>query len=136
MLILAAVLAVVVGFVWATVRLVGYLFRVVIQNQEQRPHLVRAAPWGAASVFGFTGACLVYLYAYLVYSPGLYPDKTCMSHAGSRISPEHHDPLPLSTICGGVEIVPGWVNPTLVVLANVVGGLGVIKLATLWPPRR
>ncbi|MFF2807058.1 hypothetical protein ACFVT2_07690 [Streptomyces sp. NPDC058000] len=58
-------------------------------------------------------------YADGAYSPGLFPDKTCLARMGSRTFPESSSHFPFSTICDGVEIVPAWINPTLIVLSTV-----------------
>ncbi|WP_017570315.1 hypothetical protein [Nocardiopsis halotolerans] len=71
-----------------------------------------------------TSAFALYCYAWLKYSPGLFPDDTCMSNAGSKEYPVFHSGLPLSTVCpsaygGAVDIVPVWVNPVTTALAVV-----------------
>ncbi|WP_432043814.1 hypothetical protein [Streptomyces cadmiisoli] len=63
-----------------------------------------------------TSALLIFSYADLLYSPGFYGDKTCMVRMGVRTYPDSHSYFPLSTVCSGVEIVPPWVNPAIVVL--------------------
>ena len=74
-----------------------------------------------------TTAFLVFSHADLMYSPGMYGDKTCFARMGVSAHPESHSYFPLSTVCSGVEIVPTWVNPTLVALLT----LAAVTLAAL-----
>ena len=63
------------------------------------------------------GTVEAYAYGVLLYTPGLFPDKTCYFRMGSRTFPESSDLVPLSTLCGGQEIVPVWFNPLMAGLA-------------------
>ncbi|MCB5907875.1 hypothetical protein [Streptomyces pinistramenti] len=84
--------------------------------------LASPKPWALVCGLAVAGAFLVFAYAEGAYSPGFYGDKTCMWRMGVRAHPSSYSYFPLSTVCsGGVEIVPGWVNPVL-------AGLGVLAV--------
>ncbi|MFE5867311.1 hypothetical protein ACFQ6V_01525 [Streptomyces roseifaciens] len=89
-----------------------------------RPRLASPKPLALVSLAALSSAFLVFSYAEGTYSPGLWGDKTCMFTMGVRAHPESSSRFPLSTVCSGMEIVPAWVNPTLV-------GLTALAAATL-----
>ncbi|WP_190024573.1 hypothetical protein [Streptomyces hiroshimensis] len=81
-----------------------------------RPRLASPKPLALVSLAALSSAFLIFSYAEGTYSPGLWGDKTCMFTMGDRDHPDSSSLFPLSTVCNGVEIVPAWVNPTLVAL--------------------
>ncbi|MFB7457342.1 hypothetical protein [Streptomyces sp. NPDC056188] len=92
-----------------------------------RPRLASPRPLALGTGFAATSAFLIFSHADLLYSPGMYGDKTCMARMGVRDYPDSHSYFPLSTVCGGVEIVPVWINPAVVALL----ALAAVTLAAL-----
>ncbi|MFF4601974.1 hypothetical protein ACFY12_04335 [Streptomyces sp. NPDC001339] len=88
-------------------------------REGNRPRLASPKPLMLVFAVSLSAVFLVYSYATGVYSPGLFPDKTCYFRMGARTFPESFSEFPISTICSGVEIVPSWVNPTLFALIAV-----------------
>ncbi|MDH6128639.1 hypothetical protein [Kitasatospora sp. GP82] len=96
-------------------------------------------PLALLSAWSLAGAAAVFAYAWLVYSPGLYPDKSCMAFTGYRQFPDSYGSLPVSLVCHGVELVPAWINPVLAALACIALPAATAALglcATSWSTRR
>ena len=81
---------------------------------------------GWLTVLVSVGTVEAYAYGALLYSPGLFPDKTCYFRMGSRTFPESSELVPLSTVCAGQEIVPFWFNPLMAALAVASAALWVV----------
>ena len=79
----------------------------------RRPSPARVA--AAIAVLAFLAGGAVQAYG-LSYMPFLFPEDACWFNAGSKVSPDSSSALPVSLVCNGEEIVPGWVNPALLVL--------------------
>ncbi|UCM89301.1 hypothetical protein [Streptomyces marincola] len=106
-----------VFFVLALVGLVAHAVRRL--REGGGPRLASPRPWALVSVLSLSTALLVWGYAELTYATSFFPEDVCHAAIGERVRPEHHSDLPLSTVCGGVEMVPGWVNPVLFGLAGL-----------------
>ncbi|MFG3488439.1 hypothetical protein [Streptomyces sp. NPDC047972] len=74
----------------------------------------RKAAWVAGLAYLAGGA--VHLYG-LSYMPFLQPEDACWFGVGIMDSPDSSSALPVSLVCHGIEVVPWWVNPGLLVLA-------------------
>ncbi|MEU8763164.1 hypothetical protein [Streptomyces sp. NPDC048659] len=81
------------------------------------PVPARLATW-VAVLAGIAGAA-VHAYG-LSYQPYLFPEDACWFNAGVKVSPDSSSVLPVSLVCAGREVVPGWLNPTLLLLAVTV----------------
>lgn len=100
---------------WAGVAVVGWARR------GERVRRVRTAPSPAASaawvaVLALIAGAAVHAYG-LSYMPYLFPEDACWFNAGIKVSPDSSAMLPVSLVCAGKEVVPGWLNPTLLGLA-------------------
>ncbi|MEU9133413.1 hypothetical protein AB0D08_35890 [Kitasatospora sp. NPDC048540] len=123
-----------VGTVFAAGRLRARLGEVV---RRPVPRVVK--PLAVSSGLLAVAAALSFAGAWSAFSPGLYPDKTCMALTGYREFPDSSGSLPLSTVCHGVETVPGWVNPVLGSLAGgalATGAAAAAGYAGSWSGRR
>ncbi|MEU2243977.1 hypothetical protein ABZ572_31785 [Streptomyces sp. NPDC018338] len=105
---------------WAGITYVG-LVRARQGNElpQPRPPRLRRTParkaaWIAGLAYLAGGALHLYGLSYL---PFLFPEDSCWFNAGMMAVPDSSGALPVSLVCGGVEIVPWWVNPGLLVLA-------------------
>ncbi|APE21299.1 MULTISPECIES: hypothetical protein [Streptomyces] len=74
----------------------------------------RKAAWGAGLAYLAGGA--LHLYG-LSYMPFLFPEDACWFGVGIKAYPDSSSALPVSLVCRGIEVVPWWVNPGLLVLA-------------------
>ncbi|OOC56213.1 MULTISPECIES: hypothetical protein [Nocardiopsis] len=96
----------------------------LVRRGRRRPEAVAPRSLVALALVTLISAFVLYGSAWLKYSPGLFPDNTCMFHAGPKEYPVSHSGLPLSTVCpsphgGTVDIVPGWINPVAFALVAV-----------------
>ncbi|MFD0150874.1 hypothetical protein ACWGQ4_30275 [Streptomyces sp. NPDC055721] len=74
----------------------------------------KKAAWIAGLAYLAGGA--LHLYG-LSYMPFLFPDDACWFGVGIKDYPDSSSALPVSLVCHGIEVVPWWVNPGLLVLA-------------------
>ncbi|MEU7030603.1 hypothetical protein AB0A60_28435 [Streptomyces sp. NPDC046275] len=109
--------ATVVG--WSRARHAGRLPR----PPRPRPSPARLAALTAGLALLAGGA--VHAYG-LTYLPTLFPEDACWFNAGAKVTPDSSGALPVSLVCNGEEIVPGWLNPALLVL----GGTGLAATVT------
>ncbi|MDT0434370.1 MULTISPECIES: hypothetical protein [Streptomyces] len=113
---LFVVLVLPTGLVLAAMVLKLVLHAVRRVREGGRPRLASPRPLALVSGCAAAVALLAYSHADLMYSPGLFPEGTCLLRAGYKVGPQAHSAFPLSTVCEGVEIVPTWVNPTVTAL--------------------
>jgi hypothetical protein len=92
-----------------------------------RPRLASPTPLALGSVLSLSAALMVFAYAEATYATSFFPEDVCSLGAGIRELPEKQTRFPLSTVCGGVELVPAWVNPVILGLI----ALGVATLAAV-----
>ncbi|GAA2804126.1 hypothetical protein [Streptomyces showdoensis] len=100
---------------WAGIAVVGWARR------GGRGRRVRTAPSPAkpaawVAVLALVAGAAVHAYG-LSYLPYLFPEDACWFNAGIKVSPDSSGMLPVSLVCAGEEVVPGWLNPTLLALA-------------------
>ncbi|MFF6774675.1 hypothetical protein ACFY8W_14070 [Streptomyces sp. NPDC012637] len=88
-----------------------------------RPSPARVAV--AVAVLAFLAGGAVHVYG-LSYLPFLFPEDACWFNAGAKVTPDSSGALPVSLVCNGEEIVPAWVNPSLLVL----GATGIAATGT------
>ncbi|MFI8516737.1 hypothetical protein ACIGEZ_02715 [Streptomyces sp. NPDC085481] len=81
------------------------------------PSPAKIAAWIALLALVAGGA--VHAYG-LTYLPFLFPEDACYFNAGNKVTPDSSSGMPVSLVCDGAEIVPGWVNPLLLALAVTV----------------
>ncbi|WP_157870043.1 MULTISPECIES: hypothetical protein [unclassified Streptomyces] len=106
---------------WAGITYVG-LVRARRGDGLPQPDLPRAprsrarkAAYVAAVAYVAGGALHVYG---LSYMPFLFPEDACWFKAGMKTYPDHSSALPVSLVCRGMEIVPWWINPGLLLLGT------------------
>ncbi|MFE1547321.1 hypothetical protein [Streptomyces sp. NPDC058718] len=105
---------------WAGITYVGLVrARWGDELPQPEPPRSRRTPAGkAAWIAGL--ACLaggvLHLYG-LSYLPFLFPEDACWFGVGIKAYPDSSSSLPVSLVCHGIEVVPWWVNPGLLVLA-------------------
>ncbi|MEV5971047.1 hypothetical protein [Streptomyces sp. NPDC051921] len=102
---------------WAGIAVVGWVRR--RRGDRHRPVRTAPSPAGLAAwtaVLALAAGGAVHLYG-LSYLPFLFPEDACWFNAGVKASPDSSGALPVSLVCDGVEVVPAWLNPTLLVLA-------------------
>ncbi|MFI8822790.1 hypothetical protein [Streptomyces sp. NPDC053431] len=102
---------------WAGATVVGALRGRRADQPGRRPRR-RPSPARVAvvlAVLAFLAGGAVHAYG-LSYLPFLFPEDACWFNAGSKVSPDSSGALPVSLVCNGEEIVPGWVNPSLLLL--------------------
>ncbi|WP_406057908.1 hypothetical protein OG462_14815 [Streptomyces sp. NBC_01077] len=105
---------------WAGITFVG-LVRARRGDELPQPRLPRPrrspakkAAWIAGLAYLAGG--VLHLYG-LTYMPFLFPEDACWFKAGMKVYPDSSGALPVSLVCHGMEIVPWWVNPGLLVFA-------------------
>ncbi|MFE5712514.1 hypothetical protein ACFQ7J_17110 [Streptomyces sp. NPDC056501] len=74
----------------------------------------KKATWIAGLAYLAGGALHLYGLSYL---PFLFPEDACWFGVGIMAYPDFSSSLPVSLVCRGIEVVPWWVNPGLLVLA-------------------
>ncbi|MEU2075680.1 hypothetical protein [Streptomyces sp. NPDC013489] len=89
----------------------------------------RKAAWVAVLAYLAGGA--VHLYG-LSYMPFLQPEDACWFGVGIMDSPDSSSALPVSLVCHGIEVVPWWVNPGLLVLAVTAVTATVTSVVLAW----
>ncbi|MFC8763626.1 hypothetical protein ACFUAG_23355 [Streptomyces sp. NPDC057193] len=116
---------------WAGITYVG-LVRARRGNGLPQPDVplprrtpAKKAAWIAALAYVAGGGLHLYGLSYL---PFLFPEDACWFNAGYRAVPDSSGALPVSLVCAGEEIVPGWLNPGLLVLAVTAVGATVTSV--------
>ncbi|WP_306328982.1 hypothetical protein [Streptomyces venezuelae] len=105
---------------WAGITYVGLLRarrgdELPAPRPPRRPRSpARKAAWVAGLAYLAGGA--LHLYG-LSYMPFLFPEDACWFGVGIKAYPDSSSALPVSLVCRGIEVVPWWVNPGLLVLA-------------------
>ncbi|MFG2840239.1 hypothetical protein ACGFYE_35190 [Streptomyces zaomyceticus] len=124
---------------WAGITYVG-LVRARRGDELPQPRLPRArrspakkAAWVAVLAYLAGGA--LHLYG-LSYMPFLQPEDACWFNAGHMAVPDSSSALPVSLVCHGIEVVPWWVNPGLLVLAVTAVGATVTSAVLAFRGRR
>ncbi|MFI8965043.1 hypothetical protein ACIGO8_23355 [Streptomyces sp. NPDC053493] len=131
MVILAGALA-----AWAGIAGAGWARRRRGDGPRTGPSRAKVAAWAAVLAYVAGGAVHAYGLSYL---PFLFPEDACWFNAGTKVTPDSSSGLPVSLVCEGMEVVPGWINPTLVVLAvTAVGATVTAVVLTIhgWRSRR
>lgn len=88
-----------------------------VRKTRTAPSPARLAAWVAVLALVAGGA--VHAYG-LTYLPFLFPEDACWFNAGQKVTPDSSGGLPVSLVCAGDEVVPGWINPLLLALAVTV----------------
>ncbi|WP_328947342.1 hypothetical protein OG259_28970 [Streptomyces sp. NBC_00250] len=119
---------------WAGITYVG-LVRARRGNELPQPDPPRSprtpakkAAWVAGLAYLAGGAVHVYGLSYL---PFLFPDDACYFGVGIKDYPDSSSALPVSLVCHGIEVVPWWVNPGLLVLAVTAVGATVTSVVLM-----
>ncbi|MFH9721862.1 hypothetical protein ACH4M4_02695 [Streptomyces sp. NPDC017254] len=124
---------------WAGVTCVGLVrARRGDELPQPRPPRLRRSPakkaaWIAGLAYLVGGALHVYG---LSYMPFLDPRDACWFNAGMLAYPDSSSALPVSLVCHGIEVVPWWVNPGLLVLAVTAVGATVTSAVLAFRGRR
>ncbi|MER6097289.1 hypothetical protein ABT154_15815 [Streptomyces sp. NPDC001728] len=90
-----------------------------------RPPRSRARKAAYVAAMAYVAGGAVHLYG-LSYMPFLFPEDACWFGVGIKASPDSSSALPVSLVCHGIEVVPWWVNPGLLIL----GTTAVVATAT------
>ncbi|MFF4171806.1 hypothetical protein [Streptomyces sp. NPDC001744] len=103
--------------------------------QSPRPPRAPARKAARIAAFAYLAGGALHLYG-LSYVPFLFPEDACWFKAGMKVRPDRSGALPVSLVCRGMEIVPWWVNPGLLVLAvtAVAATATSVVLALKYPP--
>ncbi|MFJ5142608.1 hypothetical protein [Streptomyces sp. NPDC088707] len=96
---------------------------------RRRRSAARKAAWVAGLAYLAGGAVHVYGLSYL---PFLFPEDACWFGVGIKAYPDSSSALPVSLVCHGIEVVPWWVNPGLLVLAVIAVAATVAGVVLAW----
>ncbi|MEV3927958.1 hypothetical protein [Streptomyces sp. NPDC049944] len=113
---------------WIPTALVCAAVAVAVRRRQRAPGLLRASSMAALACIAFLNAVTTWFLG--LAQPGLDIEESCVSRTGSFDDTwnaahylESQRLFPLHAKCGAtVDLVPAWVNPTIVVLLLLSGG--------------